>query len=205
MSIVLFRRVACSARIWIADGFCDAREAVDLLALAGDGSAFGGEHDETGQSCELPVASGVAATALARRISAVLALGSHPLETLRFRRYGVGEHHPPHVDCYEEDDGRRLVATAMLCLVGPEAGGETVFPNAEPRVALAPRLGRLAVWLNYGEDGEPDPASRHEALAVLAGEKTTLTAFVYAHALGEPAFAAGLDADEAIPGVRVVA
>lgn len=205
MSIVRFRRVACGARIWIADGFCDGQEIAELLALAGDGSAHGGGHDETGRYCELPVTAGVPATALSRRIAAVLGFAGRPLETLRFRSYGVGEFHPPHLDCYEEDDGSRLVATAMLCLVAPEAGGETVFPDARPAVALAPRAGRLAVWLNYGADGEPDPASRHEALAVLGGEKTTLTAFVYAHDFGEPAFAAGLVADDAIAGVRVVA
>lgn len=135
-------------------------------------------HNFTGWSCELPVAGDPVLAAVAARIYATVGLRNELGRTLRFRRYAPGEYHPRHFDTYAVGD-RLLVATAMLCLSAPEAGGETVFPAAAPALRLAPRVGRLLAWRNVLADGGEDPAALHESLPVLAGAKTTLTAFIY--------------------------
>ena len=100
--------------------------------------------------------------------------------TFRFRRYGPGEFHPAHVDCYEIA-GHHLVATALIYLTDPLEGGETVFPDAEGGPAIiAARAGRLALWFNYTPDGAVDGRSRHRSELLTRGEKATLAYFVYA-------------------------
>lgn len=115
---------------------------------------------------------------VASRVYATVGLGSELDCSLRFRRYCAGEYHPRHFDTYAVGD-RLLVATAMLCLTAPEAGGETVFPAAAPALRMTPKAGRLLMWRNVLADGSDDPAALHESLPVLAGTKTTLTAFIY--------------------------
>ncbi|MBW8813078.1 MAG: 2OG-Fe(II) oxygenase [Caulobacterales bacterium] len=201
MSTIRFRRVASEARIFVADGFLDEDEIAAILAAAGEGTAYGAQHDGTGLHFELPLAAAPELTALQARLEAVLGFANLLGDTFRFRRYHAGEGHPPHVDCYAWS-GAHLVVTAMLWLTCPAQGGETRFGRARPAaLRLEPRRGRLAMWMNYGADGRPDPLAWHEGLAVAAGEKTTLTSFIYADRAVAPAFAPGLEADPAIPGV----
>lgn len=202
MVFIRFRRIPCEAQIWVADDFVDADEIGELLALVGDGASWGAQHDETGRHFELPIGAHPALGAINRRLDASLGFANAHAETLRFRRYGPGERHDPHLDCFDWGDGTSLVATAMVCLRAPEAGGETRFAAAGAgAVRLAPMAGRVAVWLNYLSDGRPDPASRHQSMPVLAGEKTTLTAFVYADRRRRPVLARGTPATPDIPGV----
>jgi hypothetical protein len=44
---------------------------------------------------------------------------------------------------------------------------------------VAPNDRELILWLNHRADGTPEPASSHVAEAVSAGEKITLTNFMY--------------------------
>lgn len=163
------------------DDFIRVDEAAAILGRADDAAwrvrhGVTTRHNFTGWSCELPVAADPVMTAVAARVYAAVGLREAPGPSLRFRRYGPGEYHPRHFDAYALGD-RLLVATAMVCLMAPEAGGETVFPASALR--LAPRVGRLLVWRNVLPDGREDPAALHESLPVLAGTKATLTAFIY--------------------------
>jgi len=65
------------------------------------------------------------------------------------------------------------VSTLVAYLNDPEAGGETVFPEAG--ISVAPRKG-CALYFEYcNSAGQLDPLSLHAALPVLAGEKWVAT------------------------------
>lgn len=176
--------VATAPRVYVQDGFADASECAHILAFAADhaGLAARGiqvKADSTGFSFEYPLAQDPVAAGLAGRIETALGIRNAIGGTLRFRLYGPGEAHPPHVDNFRIGD-LDLVATAIVALTDVEAGGATAFPRAVPPLAIRPRRGRLLAWLNNGPDGEPDPLSFHEGQAVEAGVKGTITMFAYA-------------------------
>lgn len=179
-----FRPLPGPARIHVADGWLTADEAAAARAACAADPAPR-RHDDCGESLEADASHGPLAV-LARRIDAATGVPNGLPGTLRYRHYRPGEAHPPQHDHYRI--GRlHLVLTAMIWLEAPTAGGETRFPAAG--VALPPVAGRLALWENCLADGRPDPASWHEALPVLAGDKITLTAFIYAPRVVRPAFA----------------
>jgi hypothetical protein len=186
VSVTVPRLVALreTPRLYLAEGLVRADECDRLRALAEDAAwraARGVEsrRDRTGFSCELPVAGDLLIADVARRIEATVGLCNELGETLRYRSYAPGEGHPPHLDTYAFA-GLHLVATAMLCLVGPELGGETCFPYARPPVAIGLRAGQMLHWYNYTQEGEEDRSSWHLGLSLLRGAKVTLTAFIYA-------------------------
>lgn len=177
-------QISAVPKIWVADGFFSAEETAAAMALAPqEGSetadALDAKHDETGFSLELPVATDPLLGALKGRLDTLLGVANALDDTFRFRRYGPGEAHPEHVDCYAIA-GKKLIFTALLHLEDGAVGGDTVFPHTEQgEIAIAPRAGRLVVWCNYTEDGQEDPASSHAGAALESGFKTTLTWFVY--------------------------
>lgn len=202
---VRFRRVADGVPLFVADAFVTETE-IDRLIAAAEAQIQAGNftaRDETGTSCEVPVAENdLVLAALRSRIASAFGFENACGETMRYRRYAPGEYHPPHTDDFQID-GNDLVATAMLWLSDTEGGGETVFPAVEPvPVALEPKRGRLAVWLNYAQDGAVNHAMLHEAAPVLRGQKVTITNFVYAKAGSVPAFIDDAPAERDIPGVR---
>ena len=137
------------------------------------------KHDDTGLSFELRVAACPAARRLRDLAQGLLGLGNDLGETLRYRRYLPGESHPAHCDHYQVG-GTALVATALFHLADTRAGGATRFLEARPvPVEVAPKRGRLVMWMNHGPDGAPDACSIHDAAPVEAGEKVTLTQFLY--------------------------
>lgn len=206
MRLIRFRRVACRARIFVADGFLSDEEIAHALRRGAHAEAGGdpppGKRDATGFSCEMPTAGDAVLISLRGRIAVALGYANAVGGTLRYRRYRPGDSHPLHGDAFRIG-AADLVATAMIWLTGDVAGGETCFPAADPAVALCPRRGRLALWLNYRDDGAEDPAAVHLARPVRTGEKITLTEFVYGRPPGLPACASGLRPDDAIDGVRV--
>jgi prolyl 4-hydroxylase len=180
---------ACRARrerprIYVMDGFATLEECRHLRDLGADARRLArwgvtAKHDRTGFSFELPLAKDPTAAAISERICAALGIVNGLPGSLRFRRYAAGEAHPPHTDNFRIGE-LDLVATALVALDSPEQGGETAFPRADPPLAVAPRAGRLLVWLNNGPDGRPDGRAYHEGRPVLRGTKTTVTEFVYA-------------------------
>lgn len=185
MHVIRFQRLALKPRLFVADHFIGCEETETLLEVARQitdsrvGAAGTLKHDETGTSLEMPVDCNRVVTAVAARMRASFGFANSMGDTMRYRCYRLGESHPLHSDCYEIE-GHFLVVTAMLCLTASSDGGETHFPNAKPSpILLRPQQGRLAVWLNYLEDGSVDRHAIHEALPVNAGTKVTLTNFVY--------------------------
>lgn len=162
-------QLARSPRLYQIDGFAGDDELGAISTLAGD---------ET--RAELPIAGEPLLETLRERLRDVMQLENDFAVSFRFRRRGVGERQPRRRDVNAVAD-RRLVATALLYVSEPEAGGGTSFPSASPEpLTVQPRRGRLVLWLNHRADGSEDPAAEHEPLPVAAGEKLTLTSFIYA-------------------------
>lgn len=178
-------RISDRPAVLLGPDFATPAVCAELAALGGDWPLIQAlkvepKHDETGFSWELPRRADPAVEAIARRMEAALGVADAIGHTLRFRRYSPGESHPPHLDSYRFD-GLTLVATAMLVLQGPEVGGETRFECAESGpLDVRAVTGRLIAWANHLPDGQPDEESVHAGLAVLAGQKVTLTLFAYA-------------------------
>lgn len=181
--ITLPECISASPRVYVADGFVTAAETAAVLSRYDGAAAAGVDWSSgiAGMSCELAISADPLLADIAARVEAVLGFGCTLGDsTFRFRRYAIGDFHPPHVDCYEID-GMHLVATALVYLTDATAGGETMFPDAERGpLAISARAGRLALWFNYTPDGEIDSASMHQSEALVAGEKATIAYFIYA-------------------------
>jgi prolyl 4-hydroxylase len=123
-------------------------------------------------------------TALIDRIEQRLArLLNWPMENgegLQILRYGPGTEYKPHYDYFDPAApgtasilrrGGQRVATVVMYLNDPTAGGATVFPDAQ--FECLPVRGN-AVFFNYSR---PDPSSRslHAGAPVLQGEKWIAT------------------------------
>lgn len=101
-------------------------------------------------------------------------------EGLQVLRYRPGAEYKPHHDYFDpaqpgtpailKRGGQRL-ATVVMYLNNPEAGGATTFPDVG--LSVAPRRGH-AVFFSYDR---PDPGTRtlHGGAPVLAGEKWVAT------------------------------
>jgi hypothetical protein len=160
-----------------------ADECAALAALARpealDSAGIEWARDRTGLHAELPLAHDARLADIAAGMAQVVGVDNALGTTLRLRRYAPGDGHPLHGDQYVID-GHRLVATALLYLETPEAGGETRFPNARPApVDVAPRAGTLVWWFNYLDDGSPDTHADHQSVDVQRGHKTVLAQFFY--------------------------
>ncbi len=101
-------------------------------------------------------------------------------EPLQILHYGVGAEYQPHYDYFSPEDqgtptllthGGQRVATLIVYLNTPDAGGATVFPDVG--LEVAPIRGN-AVFFSYDR---PTPASRtlHGGTPVVAGEKWIAT------------------------------
>ncbi|MEZ4450712.1 MAG: hypothetical protein R3B09_14620 [Nannocystaceae bacterium] len=175
--------LASAPRLARQRGFVDAATRARILALAEPArlAALGvAVHDDrTGLSCELPVACDPALVELRDRVEALTGIPNAIGDTLRLRRVRVGDGHPPHSDAHGIA-GYTLLVTVMITLVAPEAGGATVFPDAEGGpIAVTPEAGAALIWSGFRRDGPQDPSARHAGEVVTAGEKVTLTAFIY--------------------------
>jgi hypothetical protein len=180
------RRVAEVPALFRLERFVSRHEADAIVALGGQVERgeldLEHKHDSTGFSVELPTERFESVAQVQRRIAALVGVPWHVEHSMRFRHYVVGEEHPAHVDNYQLGT-LDLLVTAMVVLRAPTAGGRTAFPLADGAglapIAVAPNDRELILWLNHRADGTPEPASSHVAEAVSAGEKITLTNFMY--------------------------
>lgn len=181
----MITRLAAEPAVYAVDGLVDAEELAALLQIAGEPEralTIGDEprRDKTGLCFETPIEGEPLLETLRARLEQLLGYESGLGYTFRVRRYGPGNGHPPHLDCYGAE-GFELLATAMLALQAPASGGETGFPRATPAPLRVPqREGRALIWYNHLPDGRPDPASLHVGEPVQEGEKVVLLFFFYA-------------------------
>ena len=176
-------QVSDQPRVYKIANFATDEEMDELMSVArawrGDG-----KHDSTGRSFEMPIDRVAVAHRVFHRMQALLGIGNDMGSTLRTRRYGPGESHPPHVDWFQitRSDGAKsnLIATAMLNMVTTESGGATEFLDAVPRpLRVQPERGTLVVWWSCTANGVKDPYSLHQGNVIESGEKFTVTQFFY--------------------------
>ena len=103
-------------------------------------------------------------------------------ESMQILHYSEGAEYQPHFDYFDPatsggavhlNRGGQRVATFLIYLNTPEAGGETIFPRAQLKVI--PRKGTAVLFYNVDSSGAPDPMSLHGGAPVVSGEKWLLT------------------------------
>jgi prolyl 4-hydroxylase len=118
--------------------------------------------------------------AVEARLAHLLAWPVHNGEGLQVLHYGPGAQYKPHFDYFEPTQpgttailrrGGQRVATVLLYLNEPEAGGGTVFPDVG--LTVVPRKG-YAVFFSYDRP-HPDTRSLHGGAPVRVGEKWIAT------------------------------
>lgn len=178
-------------RIVVLDNFLSSQECDDLceealLAFAparvvdDREHAVHAAHFRSNDTAHLPASQSALVRRIEARIEQLTNWPSACCETLQVQRYAKGQEYRPHHDFFDEgsaaheaamaDSGQRL-ATLILYLKEPDAGGATYFANLGMRIA--PRKGS-ALFFTY-----PDPGSNsgtmHGGEAILAGEKWIAT------------------------------
>ena len=135
----------------------------------------------TSESCNLNPANPLVG-GIEDRINALMGIDPIHGETVQGQRYAVGQQFKPHHDYFHTDQpywpaleklGGQRTWTVMAFLNKPEAGGQTMFPDAGLRIT--PAAGYLLVWNNLDLAGEPNPFSLHQGLPVEAGVKYVIT------------------------------
>lgn len=185
------RRDICTApRIFSIDDFVSAGENAHLMTLAAvnfqpaetttrdqlskEHSAFSGEAATFHTSLCDPVVRN-----LERRIAAAFELPPSHVEPVSVLRYQGGDSYKPHVDYFDAarlarnleigDRAGQRIASFLVYLRAPEAGGETHYLKIERKVAG--HEGMALCHFNCDARGEPDPMTLHTGAPVLKGEK----------------------------------
>jgi prolyl 4-hydroxylase len=124
-----------------------------------------------------PMQESLVVQAVNRRIAAATETDVAQGEPLTVLRYGPGQQYRPHLDTLTGEPNQRI-RTAILYLNHNYAGGETVFPLLDLKVA--PQVGDLLVFDNVDASGASDPNSRHAGLPVVNGTKWIATRWIRA-------------------------
>jgi prolyl 4-hydroxylase len=176
----------------LSDEECDALVAAALPRLSRSLTVSvktGGEEENVDRTSQgMFFARGESETIA--RIEARLAhLLNWPMENgegLQILRYGPGAEYKPHYDYFDPHEpgtprilerGGQRVATVVIYLNEPEAGGGTVFPDVQ--FECMPRKGH-AVFFNYSRP-HPDSRSLHGGSPVISGEKWIATKWLREH------------------------
>ena len=116
------------------------------------------------------------------KVSLVTKIPEKNGEAIQLLHYGVGGEYQPHFDYFDPETpgglihfnrGGQRVATFMVYLHTTEAGGETIFPKAN--IKIAPEKGKAVLFYNVNEEDQPDPMSLHGGAPVVQGEKWLIT------------------------------
>jgi prolyl 4-hydroxylase len=186
---VTFEQLA--PRIVVLDNFLSSRECDDLCEEALPAfaparvvdereEAVHAAHLRSNDSAQLPAARSALVQRIEARIEQLAQWPTAFCETLQVQRYAQGQDYQPHYDFFDkgsaaheaaEAHGGQRLATLILYLKEPEAGGATYFANLGVRIA--PRKGG-AVFFTYPNPGS-NSGTLHGGEAVLAGEKWIAT------------------------------
>mgnify|MGYP003402374973 FL=1 len=116
-----------------------------------------------------------------RRIANTILLPIDRAEPFQVMRYRVGGRYDAHHDFFDPADpgsavhlaaGGQRIATMILYLNTPEAGGTTDFPGLG--LSVRPERGS-ALYFEYSGQGRPDVRLRHGGMPVIQGEKWIAT------------------------------
>lgn len=132
---------------------------------------------------------------LDRRVASVTDWPIDSLEPCSVVRYLPGEEYRPHVDFFTpaqiarnraegRDFGGQRIATFLLYLRAPDAGGETVYERSG--VVVRGERGMAVLHYNVTADGTADEASLHSGRPVQRGEKWLWRSTLREHCLYRP-------------------
>ena len=165
-----------------------ANENAELESFNGRGHPIGALHTDS------------VTRMLERRVSMIAQWPMEKLEPCSIICYRPGEEYKPHVDFFSDeqilanervrrDFGGQRIATFLLYLKAPLAGGETSY--LEPGVDVAGEDGMGVIHYNVTSGGEQDPASVHAGRPVIDGEKWLWRSTLRQHSLYEKVGGAG--------------
>ena len=112
------------------------------------------------------------------RIARITGVPATHGEGIQVMRYGVGAEYQSHFDFFDpngvflrksKDRGGQRIATLVMYLNDPPAGGETIFPDAG--LSISPQKGNAVYFAYVAENGECDNLSFHGGAPVVRGEK----------------------------------
>ncbi|WP_326522744.1 prolyl hydroxylase family protein [Sphingomonas sp.] len=144
-------------------------------------SETGDPQFRTSESCDMDRFSPLVQP-IDERIAGLLGIDPPYGETMQGQRYAPGQQFRAHHDYFHEDqpywprmkaEGGQRTWTAMLYLNAVDEGGATWFPQAGIRIP--PRKRMLLAWNNMQPDGQPNPFTLHEGVAVTKGTKYVVT------------------------------
>lgn len=119
---------------------------------------------------------------IVNRISKLTDWPSRRSEGLQLLRYEIGEKYEPHYDWFDITipgaknhlaRGGQRVATTVIYLATPDAGGGTNFPRLGAE--FTPRSGSAVFFRNLTEASVPDERSLHGGSPVVRGHKIVAT------------------------------
>ena len=177
-----------TADVYTMPDFLSAAQCAALVAMIDANrrpstlmSDQGGTGFRTSESCDMDRHS-PQVQPIDESIAALLGIDPVFSETMQGQRYAPGQHFKAHHDYFHEREdywhrmkytGGQRTWTAMIYLNDVAEGGATWFPQAGIRVA--PRRGMLLAWNNMAANGEPNPLTIHEGMAVAKGVKYIVT------------------------------
>jgi prolyl 4-hydroxylase len=188
---VAFTDRLTSPHVLVQKGFATREECAHFMALVdpqlGDPTRYARGHAYAdvglfdGEGVPLtPTATDLVVRHIERRVRAATGASQQRLEPFSVVRYLPGQQYKAHVDYFSAEQlelnrtrfgdmaGQRL-ATFLIYLHEPDAGGETEYLLANTAVAGEPGMGLLH-W-NCLPDGRPDERSVHAGKPVVRGEK----------------------------------
>jgi len=193
-SLEQFEKLSHSPEIYVCDHFLSDEECDHLIKLAQpslarstvvDPNSVEGLVDarrtSTGMFLPYGCKDGVVLR-MHKRIAEVTGIPEVNGECMQVLHYDVGAEYQPHYDSFDRsipgglihfNRGGQRVATFMVYLNTPEAGGETIFPL--DNLKIVPKKGKAVLFYNVTSSGAVDPMSFHGGAPVLKGEKWLIT------------------------------
>lgn len=178
-------------RVGISRGFATREECSHLIMMIGPhisdprsysrGNAYGDLNYFSGEGCPVgPMIADSVIRLMEQRIARMTDHDPRALEPCSIVHYRHNQEYRPHTDFFTEeqlrinreqyaDAGGQRLATFLLYLQPPAAGGETRY--VEPDVTVAGETGLGILHYNVTEDGAADGKSTHVGMPVKDGEK----------------------------------
>ncbi|XP_023158198.1 uncharacterized protein [Zea mays] len=152
-------------------------------------------------------------SAIEKRVAAWTFLPEENAESLQVLRYETGQKYDAHFDYFHDRNNLKLggqrVATVLMYLTDVNKGGETVFPNAEERIAcfqgshlqykdetwsecsrsglaVKPKKGDALLFFNLHVNATADTGSLHGSCPVIEGEKWSATKWIHVRSFDNP-------------------
>jgi prolyl 4-hydroxylase len=120
--------------------------------------------------------------AIENRITEVFGFATKQQEAIQILQYALGGEYKAHFDFFSPSDassqaliaeGGQRLATLIMYLNTPKAGGSTDLPNIG--LSIRAKKGSALYFENVSQQGEVDDRTLHAGMPVIAGEKWIAT------------------------------